>query len=231
MSLAILASAAVMGVVGSTHCVGMCGGIAAALGGRPTRALAYNVGRVASYAAFGALAGGLGAMTSALPFVRDAQIGLRVLSGGLLLGAGLWLAGVFGAFAAIERAGTPLWARVRELAARLTGSRHPLAGLGLGLVWGAMPCGLVYAAVALAATSGDAVGGALTMAAFGVGTAPLLVLVAVFANGARRVARGVWPRRLAGAVLCLSAAVQLQSAHALASPHAPGGATCCHGHR
>jgi len=227
---AVLVSAAAMGLVGSTHCVAMCGGVAAALGGRPARALAYNLGRTLSYAGFGAVAGGFGAMTSALPLVRDAQIGLRILSAVLLLGAGLWLAGVFGLFGAIERVGAPAWRRLAGVASRLTASRRVSSALGLGLVWGLMPCGLVYAALALAAATGEAREGALAMAAFGAGTLPLLLAVGVSSSSARRLARGPWARRAAGVVLCLSALVQLQGARALAASEARG-AACCHAHR
>ena len=144
-NLAQYAAAAVVGLLGGVHCVGMCGGIVGVLTlglpaetrARATRLLpylvAYNAGRLASYTLIGALAGGVGAYAAHLVSVRHAQLGLQLIAGGFMVVLGLYLAGVWAGITRIERAGGGLW--------RLAGlvlSRPPV-------LWLARP---VYALVA-----------------------------------------------------------------------------------
>lgn len=176
-----LAAAAALGLGGNVHCLAMCGGIAAAAGARlpasapgtspAIAALLLNAGRLLAYASLGLVAGGLaGGALDALP----AGLGLRVarLAAALLMALmGLQLL-LRRDLLGLERAGGWVWRRVQPLtgrAWRLPGALRPLA---LGAAWGFLPCGLVYSAVALAATAGSAQGGALTMLAFGAMTLP-----------------------------------------------------------
>jgi sulfite exporter TauE/SafE len=200
----LLASAALMGLLGGAHCVVMCGGIVAMTcsalplerRGKPLAqipfVLAYNIGRIACYAAAGAGAGAFGAL-----FFRF-QLGLRLAAGVAMLAVGLYLAGFVALLRWAERAGEPLWRRVAPVARRLIPVRSPVHALALGLLWGWMPCGLVYVALAASATAGSPIGGATTMAAFGVGTLPALVTMGSAAALIARAARVPIVRRMAG---------------------------------
>jgi sulfite exporter TauE/SafE len=221
ISSVVLASALVMGLAGGTHCIVMCGGVVGALSaGMPeavrARPLAqlrylllYNAGRIASYAAAGAIGGGIGALADRIDALRGAQIGLRFFAGAIMLAAGLYLAGAFRRFASIEKVGAPVWRHIQPIAARLLPVRSGWGALGLGALWGWMPCGMVYAAVALAVSSGSTAGGAATLVAFGVGTLPALLTMGAFAGALARAARRVWVRRGAGVAIAAFGLVHL----------------------
>jgi hypothetical protein len=199
-----------VGLASGAHCVGMCGGIVAAFSApQPLvpaaslwrRQLAFNAGRVSSYAAAGALAGLLGAGAYALGAAPAQQL-LQTVASLMLILIGLYLAGASGAAAWLERLGAPLWRRLQPLAVRLRA--HSFAA---GLVWGWLPCGLVYGALATAAAAGSAAGGALAMASFGLGTLPWLLGAGALAlrlrafrvvAGSLVLAFGVWGLARAG---------------------------------
>ena len=232
-----LVPAFLLGLFGSAHCVLMCGGIATALSsdlvqiGKRTRSaptFAYNAGRIAAYVALGALVGTLGRAIDFVPVLGEARLALRLIAGLLLVGAGLWVAGAFPKFSMLERLGAPIWRRVSPIATRLARSRSTLASLGVGALWGLMPCGLVYAAFGLALASGNPAKGALVMLAFGLGTAPAMLAVGLAsARVAPAVRARAWIRRTAGALVLAFGLVDVASASAsLARPERP---TCaCH---
>jgi sulfite exporter TauE/SafE len=220
-----------LGLVSGVHCAGMCGGIVVAFAARAPllqsrglllRQAAFNAGRIASYAAAGAFAGAAAQMLSALSL----QAAVYVLANALLVLAGLQLAGWGAAARWVEALGTPLWRRLQPLAVRLVPGWTPTRSFAAGAVWGWLPCGLVYGALAAAAATGDATRGALGMAAFGLGTLPWLLaaglaaarLRARFAARSFRLATGglvlgfgVWglaraaslPDAIRNAILCL----------------------------
>jgi sulfite exporter TauE/SafE len=169
-----------VGLLGGTHCVGMCGGIVGALSmGGPARLtlhLAYNFGRILSYATAGALVGALGGLSLALSGQLPLRLALYVLANLMLIALGFYLMGVTRALAFTERIGQNLWRRIQPLTRRFVPARTPLQAFPLGLLWGWLPCGLVYSALATALTSGSAEKGALLMLAFGLGTLPNLLL-------------------------------------------------------
>jgi sulfite exporter TauE/SafE len=178
-----IGSAFVAGALGSSHCVAMCGGLATALGTRRNgtlraRPLLYQTGRLTSYAAAGAIVGSLGA---AAGFAFEASkwsavlrlgtaavvvlIGLNIALGPRLRGP--WLG-------APERWGALAWRRIAPLSSRLP--KQPAArALTLGLLWGWLPCGLVYSVLVAAALAGSALAGGVTMIAFGLGTLPAML--------------------------------------------------------
>jgi len=201
------------GLASGVHCVGMCGGIVAAFDAkrfirieepeRWKRHLAFNLGRMSTYAVAGALAGTLGAAAyaaSALP----AQEMLHLAANVMLVAVGLYLAGAERLLAPLEALGMPLWRRLQPLAARLLTARteprptaRTLARSYLaGLAWGWLPCAMVYAALAAATFSGSAAAGALGMAAFGLGTLPFLLGAGWLASRLRD-----WRRAAGAAVL------------------------------
>ncbi|MCB9722437.1 MAG: sulfite exporter TauE/SafE family protein [Spirochaetaceae bacterium] len=205
----LLASALLMGLVGSTHCLAMCGGLAAAIGqAAPTdrrgailaRATVYSTGRITSYAVAGAIAGGLG---HAFGVSSGLGMGLRVAAGLLVIAFGLHVAGWWNGLSTLERVGLRLWRRLAPLHRRI-GRPDALGRVFLlGLLWGWLPCGLVYAALVAAAASSRVASGALFMLAFGVGTLPaLLAASGMGLQLAARLRRGA-TRRAAGVVLLL----------------------------
>lgn len=242
MNEALVLSALLMGFVGSTHCVAMCGGVVTALSGglvqlgrKPSDveghaaiALVYNAGRILSYSLAGAMAGGLGALLATIPLLHSAELGLRLCAGLLMLGLGLYLAGGWARFASIERLGLPLWRGIEPVARRFLPARSLRGAFVLGGLWGFMPCGLVYTALALSLGNTSAFGGAMTMAAFGLGTLPALLTLGVFASrfvgvGVTRVA---WVRRLAGAVVIAFGLFHASSALSAMLDPAATGNTC-----
>ena len=202
----------VTGFASGVHCVGMCGGFAsafAAAGGVPlhdsrraTRRwldpLLLNAGRIASYALAGALAGTVGgAITQALPL----QTVLFVLANVLLILTGFYVAGISSKLIRLEALGAPVWRLLQPTAARLFGSKAVSAKFAAGMLWGFLPCGLVYAALAAAALAGSSARGAATMLAFGLGTLPTLLLVGVAAARLRAWSSGRAARVAAGMLI------------------------------
>ncbi|WOJ93894.1 sulfite exporter TauE/SafE family protein [Congregibacter variabilis] len=170
-----LIAAAGIGLAGAGHCLGMCGGIAAAinLGGNrgiPTT-LAYHIGRLSSYAALGAL---LGALAGSINFAQWTMV-LRYVAALLLIGMGLSIADWWRGMSILERFGARLWKPVQRLSSTLLPVQHWTQSYLLGLCWGLMPCGLIYSALAWSATAQDAVRSGALMLAFGVGTLPAML--------------------------------------------------------
>ncbi len=172
-----------VGLLGGTHCVGMCGGIVSALSmgasSRWSMHLAYNGGRIVSYAAAGTLAGALGAASMGLAGQVPLRTALFVLANLMLIALGLYLLGVTRTLAFTERAGQSLWRYLQPMTRRFLPARTVGQAFPLGLLWGWLPCGLVYSALATALTAGSASRGALMMLAFGLGTLPNLLLAGI----------------------------------------------------
>ncbi|MFD1214997.1 sulfite exporter TauE/SafE family protein [Microbulbifer celer] len=182
-----LAAALVIGFLGSSHCIGMCGGISGALGlavpgQKPAwgKLLGYSAGRVASYALMGLLVGLLGAYLS-----RDLATTLaplRIVAGLMLIAMALYLANWWRGLVWLEKGGSYLWRYLQPLSRSLLPVRSTSQALALGALWGWLPCGLVYSALTFALAQGNGPEAALAMAAFGLGTVP-----AVVASGAAAV--------------------------------------------
>ncbi|MEQ6290809.1 sulfite exporter TauE/SafE family protein [Vogesella sp. GCM10023246] len=175
------------GLLGGVHCLGMCGGIVTAIsvtgqGSKPLLLLGYNLGRLASYVAIGALLGGLAQWGVAEADFRPLQLGLFAAANVLLILLGLYLAGLSGAVTRIEKLGQPLWRSLQPLTRRLLPLRHGWQSVLVGALWGWVPCGLVYTASLSALASQSAASGALVMLSFGLGTLPNLLLMGAFAS-------------------------------------------------
>jgi len=217
-----LAAAFLMGLFGSVHCAGMCGGIACAVGmggGAPGRGplrvvldvLGYNVGRVASYTLAGLLVGLAGtSFTGAMP-PATARLVAALITGVFLVAVGLYLVGWTRLLVVFERAGLGLWRRVQPLARYLLPARAPWQVFTLGALWGWLPCGLVYSALVLAALAGGAATGGLHMLAFGMGTLPVVAGIGLAGRSLAEIGRQSWVRRTAGGVLIAMGAAILIS--------------------
>lgn len=180
-----LLAAFFLGLLGAGHCLGMCGGIAAALSfALPAESThkkllylaAYNLGRVTSYAGIGLLAGILGWWLGQWGGAHY----LRILAGILLILLGLHLADWWRILVVLEKSGAGLWAKLKPISNKLLPVKSVAHAALLGLLWGWLPCGLIYSALgyALASSNQNAFVGAAMMLAFGVGTLP-----AVFVGG------------------------------------------------
>jgi sulfite exporter TauE/SafE len=192
----------IVGLLGAGHCAGMCGGIVGALSlqspaGRPSLAvhLAYNLGRIASYAVAGLLAGALGHAAGNLMAL---QRGMYVFASLMLVALGLYLLGATQTLAFVEKGGQTLWRRIQPFTGRFLPVRGVTQALPLGMLWGWLPCGLVYSALTTALASGSALRGAAAMLAFGLGTLPNLLLAGLLLARFRRFAQARVTRVVSG---------------------------------
>jgi sulfite exporter TauE/SafE len=212
-----LGTALALGFAASGHCLVMCGGITSALGlatgknaagrARPALLACYQLGRIASYSLAGLLlAGALGGLVALLD-VEAVRRTLRVLSAAaMLIGALVILGRVRDPGLSL---GNRVWTRLAPLGRRLLPVSSVPRALGFGMVWGWMPCGFVYTVLVIAALQADAARGALTMAAFGLGTAPAMFGASLGAARVAAIAARPAARRLAVALLVASALLTL----------------------
>ena len=203
----LLISALILGLLGGGHCLGMCGGLMGALtlaippeqrGRRLQLLLAYNLGRILSYATAGLLFGLAGWAVASSP----AAMLLRIVAGLLLISMGLYLGGWWSGLTRIEAIGRGLWRHIQPVASRLLPVSSLPRALLLGALWGWLPCGLVYSTLLWAASQGDALDSGLLMLAFGLGTWPVLLATGMAAERLTALLRrrGV---RMAGGLLVI----------------------------
>jgi uncharacterized protein len=192
---------------GSGHCIGMCGGIVGALGLGQQRGwrgfgvlVAANLGRVSSYSFAGAAVGFAGAAAVGGLLGPGGIAAMRGLAAVLIVMIGLQLLFGWRLLSGIETGGARVWRRISPWLGRLMPPRDPVRALGVGALWGWLPCGLVYAELTVAATSGGALAGALLMASFGLGTMVSLSALSALLQ-ALDLAR--LPRQTSGALLVL----------------------------
>lgn len=176
-----------LGLLSSAHCIGMCGGFAAAIGATKqpiwpnlSRQLVYSAGRIFTYSFLGACGGFAGLYLSRFESqLLTAQQVFSILAGVVMILVGASSLGLFGRKSRGAGSLTSLFAPL---------FRHFLNARGLGgfflagVANGFLPCGLVLAFLALALASGGVAQGALIMIAFGLGTVPAMVAIGCGAN-------------------------------------------------
>lgn len=222
---AVVVAAFTAGLMGGLHCAAMCGGVACLLtrqqgtkGARWDFVAGYNIGRVASYMAAGVLAGAAGQAGLLLRGSLPVQQVLMMAAGLTLCLMALYLAGISPWMRTLEGAGAVLWRQVEPLTRRVLPVSSVPRALGLGALWGWLPCGMVYAALLLAVSTGSAWNGAVVMLAFGLGTLPNMLLISGFAGRLRQASKQRVVRLVAAVLL---AAVGLSGVlHALHPPAA-----------
>jgi len=191
-----------VGLLGASHCAGMCGPIAVALGGASGRRSAiiwgYQLGRISSYMAVGLVAGWVSQLTAEL--LQLAPL-LRLLAAALVAAMGLYVMGAWRGLVRLEKLGAHVWKRIQPLSRPLTSVNSGAAAYAVGAVWGWLPCGLVYTAVGMALVSGSALQGALGMAAFGLGTLPAMLAASWFSGQLSSYLQKPWLRSLSGLLL------------------------------
>jgi hypothetical protein len=211
-------SAFFVGLFSTLHCVGMCGGIIGALTfslPEPVRnnrwrlipyVSAYNLGRITSYSLAGALAGSLGdSLIGIAP--QYGHLLLQLFAAVLMTGIGLYIAGWFPAFAKIEHLGKPIWKKLEPLSQKLIPVKSPSHAYLFGLVWGWLPCGLVYTALIWSSTASSAKEGALLMLAFGAGTLPTVMITGILTGWFVRLSRAKYTRPAVGLVIITMALI------------------------
>ncbi len=223
----IYITAFIVGVLGGVHCLGMCGGVVGGLTfSLETRVqtswwkmmpfqLFYNFGRLTSYAIIGAIFGAFGATLGSLAAFLPAQQLLQTIAGLFMIALGLYLGGWWFGLAKVERLGQGLWNKIAPLASKMTPVKHYHQAWLYGLVWGWLPCGLVYSMLIMAMTAGSALNGAALMLAFGLGTLPNLLLMGVFAFYFTRLSRMLWVKRFAGFSVIVMGIWQLYLAYSV----------------
>lgn len=204
-----------IGLFSAMHCLGMCGSIASALTlglpapvrERPVKlggyVIAFNFGRIVSYSMAGALAGLVGSVITNLDFLRFGHELARVSAAVLIIIVGLYLTGWVPQLRRIDRFGQPVWRRLEPLGRRLMPIRSQWQALLFGLVWGWLPCGLVYYVLTLTLSAGGAVEGGLYMFAYGLGTLPASIGVGMVAGCFTRLARNHTLRQGVGLMIMI----------------------------
>jgi uncharacterized protein len=227
-----LAAVFLIGLLGGVHCIGMCGGIVGALTLQtPRRArawsmhLAYSAGRIASYATAGAIMGLIGGAGLMFNHILPVQLLFYVLANLVLIGLGLYLAGLNNRLARLESLGGWLWRRVQPYSVRFLPADTAVKAFALGTLWGWLPCGLVYSVLATALVSGSAARGASVMLAFGLGTLPNLLLAGMAFKRLREITANRRLRLVAGVLVAAFGAVGLARAANLAE-HIRQGLLC-----
>jgi len=168
-----------LGVAGSLHCVGMCGPIVLSYslglrGPRLTAHAAYNAGRILTYMALGSVAGAAGHAIGLLGRLAGLAAGTRIVAGAAMIVAGVLMIGLIPSNSLVQIQKRGLTRRFSQSIGRLILGPQPGSKFFLGVLLGFLPCGLIYAALLKALESGGALDGALTMLAFGLGTAGAL---------------------------------------------------------
>lgn len=177
-----------VGLMGAAHCFGMCGGLVGLFSSALPKVktggllahqlkflLSYNLGRITSYAIAGTL---VGASTSALGqlfLVDNYLVILRLFAGIMMIFTGLYIAKLWFGITKIERLGKYLWRYLSPLTQHFTAISRKREAFMAGMIWGWLPCGLVYSTLTWAFAAGSALDGGLIMLCFGLGTLPALL--------------------------------------------------------
>lgn len=201
------------GLLGSLHCIGMCGGVISALSfgiDKPVTQttqflmlLSYNIGRISNYVVTGALLGGLSAfLVSQSSFEQFRQI-LKIISALFLIALGFYLSNWWTGLRKVEKLGIHFWKRISPIANKLIPVKTNHHAFILGFFWGWLPCGMVYSLLVGALSSGGALQGGLIMLSFGIGTLPSMLLVGIFATRFNNWIKKSIIRRLTGSIVIL----------------------------
>jgi len=201
----------ITGAAGSIHCAAMCGGLVGIISESMKTSFAsafvywcgYNFGRVTSYAVAGFLvAGALQHLTGALFESGVTQSAGLTVAGLFMVILGGHIAKWWGILTVVETAGARVWNRIVPVFSRCLPPKYLHHSFIGGLLWGWLPCGFVYSTLAMAAASGDALTGAATMFAFGLGTLPMLFVMGSLTAQLKKTQKIVWVRHVLGGVIC-----------------------------
>ncbi|MCJ2376593.1 sulfite exporter TauE/SafE family protein [Vibrio sp. ZSDZ34] len=208
-----LVGAFTIGLLGAGHCMGMCGGIASLLTLPSAKAQAtppallvslnYNLGRLVSYSLIGALVGGAIASIVALSEFNHVLVVLRLIAALFMILLACYVGKWWNGLLMVEKLGKNVWRVVSPLGQKCLPLKTPAHAIPFGFIWGWLPCGLVYSILTWAAVSGSALGGALTMLFFGLGTLPAMLLVGSQANKLKQLQNSLIFRNIAALSILL----------------------------
>lgn len=208
-----LVGAFTIGLLGAGHCMGMCGGIASLLTLPSAKARAtppallvslnYNLGRLVSYSLIGALVGGAIASIVALSEFNHVLVVLRFIAALFMILLACYVGKWWNGLLMVEKLGKNVWRVVSPLGQKCLPLKTPAHAIPFGFIWGWLPCGLVYSILTWAAVSGSALGGALTMLFFGLGTLPAMLLVGSQANKLKQLQNSLIFRNIAALSILL----------------------------
>ncbi len=200
-----LITALLLGLMGASHCLVMCGGIAAAASssspGKTNYSflLLFNLGRILSYTSAGLIVSLLGLWLA--DSHQIAQQVLRSISGVLLILMGFYVARWWMVLTRLETVGQFLWRYLQPFTRKLIPIQTRPQALALGLLWGWLPCGLIYSTLAWVAANAQPGMGALTMFCFGLGTLPGILAAGIFARQLNAYIQHNYFRKFAGLLL------------------------------
>ncbi len=211
ITITLLSAALATGLFGSVHCIGMCGGVVGVLTmglSHPIKQsylnllpylFAYNLGRISSYMLAGGLVGWLGSQ-----FKPWLPIQVHIwISSLFMIALGLYISGWWSGLVKLEKLGSYLWQHLAPFGNYFLPVNNPFRALSLGMVWGWLPCGLVYTALALSLASGSTSAGGLVMLVFGLGTLPMLLVMGSATRWLTVVTHQSTVRRMMGALIIL----------------------------
>ena len=179
----------------------------------------YNSGRILSYSFAGLVAGAIGTGVLASAGFDQGHAVLRAIGVAMMVAIGLYLAGWLPQLAVVEKIGVPVWKKLEPVGRKLLPVASLPKALAYGLIWGWLPCGLVYFVLLWALTAGNAVEGALTMLAFGIGTMPTLLTTGFMTSWLTRFARSSRARQVVGLLII---AMAVGSLYLPMGDHLPG---------
>lgn len=220
--IAIFISGLLIGLAGAGHCLGMCGGLASLLSinGEPSplRLIFYNLGRILSYAVFALLLATVLQLTNA-DWYQHLILPLRTIAAVLLIFMGLYICGLSKVILRVEALGKHVWRYVQPFAKKLLPIQsHPQA-LFAGMLWGWLPCGLVYSTVLWATSQGSLITTLFAISGFALGTLPAMLLAGIFSQQLKHIWAHYHLNWLFGLLLVAYGIYTIPAVHALFASH------------
>ena len=207
-------SALLLGLLASAHCAGMCGGLQSVLQQSfvirsqqqaAVHLLMLNAGRLSTYVLFGVVFGALGSTLLGIVDVPQLTRGARLMAAAVLIALGVQLMlSQTKPFQLLEKFGSQLWTKVRFLQPK-EGADSVSRSYRLGLMWGFLPCGLIYGVLLTTLFSNEALQGGVTLLGFGLGTLPAMVLTGSVYQHVRRLVRARYVQLFGGFILKVDA--------------------------
>jgi sulfite exporter TauE/SafE len=209
-----------LGLFSTLHCIGMCGGILTALMlASPeseqksklrvfSRSLAYNLGRISSYSLAGLLTGFLGLTIADIFQSANARLILQSIAALVLIVIAINMLGIMSLNKYVESIGMKLWQHIQPIGKHLLPIKSLWRAFLFGLLWGWLPCGMVYSALLLSISTGTPFDGMLTMLFFGLGTLPSMLTAGYFSDYLKRL-KSNRPLRITVAVFLICIAISL----------------------
>ena len=204
------------GLLSGVHCIGMCGGITTAITVNMHQAntndkikflLIYQLGRITSYSIAGVIFAVFGWSLSTID--HNLQLLLRTIAALLLIFMGLYISNWYQGLAIIERLGHKLWLKLQPLMLRGLKKQNKVNMFYSGIIWGWLPCGLVYSTLFWAGSFADLLVSPLLMLCFGLGTIPSILAVGTLSCYLSKIFRAKLTRNISGLIVIISGVITI----------------------